>query len=541
MSIFNHQMKKPAAAAAIVLVLLLGVIILSACGGESTSPTSTAGAQTAASDTSEAEEPGAPTHTAPGVVDKSTEEPAVEVNQTPGPDRKTSTPKPQITRSRPTATPYVFETDEFGMPMYPTDSRGNYIFPTDDRGEVILATDEVGYPILPIDEEGNLVIPTDASGQPIFPTDEAGFPILPEPTFEDDITTDSEEPPVEETTQGGDLGDIEETPEEVSPPGNGDLPGGGELLPTPSPIVWSTPVSNKPLGDPENPFVFGIVVAREGDLDRAAAMEELTERLSSDTGLSFVTQQTGSYAELLTGMRAGAVHAAFLQPFTYIIAQQRGYATAALITKHYGVEAYATSFLANASDPDLTAYFDPNSGKSTAGPEEALPQFAGKRPCWVDSMSASGYVAPLGYLVQNEVDLQPPLFMMSHTGVVRALYIQGICDFGAVFGILGDPRTASVIQQDLPDVMSKVVVVWQSDAVIPTLNLSIQSQVPEASRIQIIEAVVDLAAASDGNTLLTRANGYVIQGVREIEDSYYDPLRGLLRDSSVNIRTLLGK
>jgi len=239
-------------------------------------------------------------------------------------------------------------------------------------------------------------------------------------------------------------------------------------------------------------------------------------------------------------MRANAVHLAWLQPFTYIIAEQRGYATVGLVTNHFGVTAYGVMFLAS----DLSGFepfFNPASGKSTGTAEEALAQFDGLRPCYVDPLSASGYVVPEGLLQSSNVTRQSPVFVQSHTAVVRALYVQGICDFGATFAISGDPRTASIIQTDLSDAMTRVPVIWQSEAVIPNLNLSIHTKVPEATRLDLIDAFLDLAQNDEGRDMLTFATAYEIHGLVKVDDTFYDQLRKYQNLSGVNIRNLIGK
>lgn len=537
------------------LVILLIAVLLTGCKSAAPQPTVT---PTAVLATETATETAAPTTEEPGVVPTrpptavrtTGAPPQTEASETPGaqPQPTTGATKRPSSTPRPVST-YVFPTDESGFPMYPTDAEGNEYFPTDPAGNPMVATDESGFPIFPIDTEGNFLIPKNPQGTPLYATDEFGFPII-EVTEETQPTDEfpTEEIPTEETAQPGT--GVTAT---VRPGGNptarpttarspvAALPTtapGGLLERTP--ITWATPVTNQPLGTEENPLYLGLVVTREDDLVRADAMDALAERLSQDTGLVIRTRRTGSYAELLNGMRAGGVHIAWLQPFTYIVAHQRGYADVVLVTNHFGLEAYGTMFLANASS-EATTYFNPNTNTSTGTAAEALAQFVDQKPCWVDPMSASGYVVPAGLLAQNNVPTGDPVFLNSHAAVVRALYITGICDFGATFGIMGDPRTAAVIQQSLPDVMDKVKVVWQSDPVIPMLNLSVQSRLSEDLRVKIIEALVDLVQTDEGKQMLTDANAYDIRGLKEVDDKFYQPLRDLLNKSGVNSRTLLGK
>jgi len=377
--------------------------------------------------------------------------------------------------------------------------------PTEEGGELLpeddgLPTEEGGDELFPEGDE----FPTEEGQEELFPSEE-----------DDGVLEDDTEDTFGDEELGDEFSEGEEEP---------------LFLPTPSDI---------PLGQPGNPLILG-VVATEENLDQLDSSQLFIEQISELTGYSMDVLGVNSTTELLNGMQIGAIHMAWMQPFTYILASRRGYARVTLVTKHFGVYAYGTQFLANANS-DIIPYFDTTTNTNTAEAAEALSQFAELRPCWVDPLSASGYVVPAGALALQEVPTQPALFMQSHTAVVRGLYVQGICDFGATYSVYGDPRTASVIQDDLPDVMQRVVVVWKSGEVIPNLNFSFQSEVPEEIVEAVTETLMDYVLSQDGLDLVNAAAGYEIEDFKQIDDSFYDPLRDLLQYSRVNLRTLVGK
>lgn len=350
-------------------------------------------------------------------------------------------------------------------------------------------------------EEANELFPEDE-----FPVEESTEELLPEE--EDNSALDETEEPLDETLSEGEM----------------------LFQPTPSDI---------PLGQPGNPLILG-VVATDENLDHLDSSQLFIEQLSELSGYSMDVLGVNSTTELLNGMQIGAIHMAWMQPFTYILASRREYARVAIVTKHFGVYAYGTQFLANVNS-DIIPYFDTTTNTNTAEAAEALSQFADLRPCWVDPLSASGYVVPAGALALQEVNTRPALFMQSHTAVVRGLYVQGICDFGATYTIYGDPRTARVIQDDLPDVMQRVVVVWKTGEVIPNLNFAFQSNVPKAITERVSETLLDYVLSPDGLDMVNAATGYEIEDLKMVDDSFYDPLRQLLEYSRVNLRTLVGK
>jgi phosphonate transport system substrate-binding protein len=309
--------------------------------------------------------------------------------------------------------------------------------------------------------------------------------------------------------------------------------------PTPTPLPTATPTP-QPLGHPTNPLIFG-VVAFEDQPDVAESATRLAEQLTEKTGLSVQSLPVDSYQALLKEFGARKVHIAWLPPLTYLFASQHGLARAALLASHFGVYLYGTQFLANASS-GFTIYFDPVRGVNLADASVALSQFDGRRPCWVDSTSASGYLVPAGLLALHGIHTTEPAFTRSHAGVVRSLYVQGICDFGATFSISGDPRTASAVLNDLPDALQRIPILWRSDPIIPNVNLALITGLPESTEKQLVDAFLEIASSPEGLALLSSSAGeYQIEALKPIDDPLYDPLREVLDALQVNLNELIGK
>lgn len=307
--------------------------------------------------------------------------------------------------------------------------------------------------------------------------------------------------------------------------------------PTPLPTATATPI---PLGNPENPLVLGLVALNPGDqLDQPA--ENLAEKLSKGTGVAVKARVFIGYKELLDAMSAGKAHIAWMPPLTYLYASKYGIAEVVLLTNHFGVYLYGTQFLANAGS-GFAIYFDPLSGQNSANADTALAQFAGKKPCWVDPDSTSGYILPAGMLALRSVNIQPPAFTQSHAAVVRTLYVKGVCDFGATFAISGDPRTASSVLADLPDALNRIPIIWRSDALIPNVNLALIAGLHDDQRQALIATILDLSKTQEGRTLLSdTAGGYEIEAIKPVEDSIYDPLREVVKALNLSLSDLIGK
>ncbi len=312
------------------------------------------------------------------------------------------------------------------------------------------------------------------------------------------------------------------------------IPATATLHPTLTPTL-------QPLGHPENPLVIGFVIEDPQAPENQSAAQRLSMALSERTKISVQARLFETYADLIASLEDSVVHAVFLPPLTYIYAHGKGIAEVELLANHFGVYFYGSMFLTNA-ESNFTRYFDPVTNRSTAPAETALPQLAGTRPCWVDLTSIAGYLLPAALLKRFDIETLPAVIAQTPSAVVRALYIKGICDFGATFAISGDPRTASTVLKDLPDAEQRVVILWQTEPIIPNLNVSFHPQVPEAVRQALVSALMDAVSDTDLNALISQLNqGYTLQAFKRVDDSVYDPLREVLSALSPDLETLLGR
>ncbi|NPV57369.1 MAG: PhnD/SsuA/transferrin family substrate-binding protein [Anaerolineae bacterium] len=302
------------------------------------------------------------------------------------------------------------------------------------------------------------------------------------------------------------------------------------ITPGPTPTIY-------PLGSSDNPIVLAFVTENPDDVS-LAAIGEIARFVTDSTGYYFEPAVFASYNDLLPELQAGLVHFAWLPPITYLWAHQNNYANATLLTNHFGITKYGTQFLAN-SDSGFTIYFDPENSTNSADDATALAQFAGYRPCWVDPSSISGYILPAGLLAENQVEVSSGVMAQDHTAVIRSLYVKGVCDFGVTYTYSGDPRTANSLT-DLTDVSTQIPIIWRSDAVIPTLNLSSHPRVHPEIILALSSTLTQLGSQPDGQALLSTANDYEIAGLDAAKDEMYDDLRLAVDALGLDIEPLIG-
>jgi phosphonate transport system substrate-binding protein len=286
------------------------------------------------------------------------------------------------------------------------------------------------------------------------------------------------------------------------------------------------------LGTPADPIIMAIAPSATTDT-LIASGDTIAQLLEAETGLSIRAVVPTNYKAMIEAMCAGNAQVGWLPPFAYLVAnqtlvtdpatnQQVPCANVAFITLRNQLDHYATQFVGRA---DL---FE-------EGTElESVQQLNGYKPCWTDQFSASGYVIPASLLAAEGVSTRAPAFVQGHPTVIRAVYAGGICDFGATFV---DARSDSGIQADLPDVREKVVVVYQTENIIPNDTVGYAWDLPEDLRDTITAAMAKIATTEEGAAALRTL--YSIDGLREADDEFFDEFRVLLAASGIDIAALV--
>jgi phosphonate transport system substrate-binding protein len=302
------------------------------------------------------------------------------------------------------------------------------------------------------------------------------------------------------------------------------------------PTATSTPA---PLGDPDHPIVMAVMLSPENS-NSMQAFDAVAGEIGQKSNYAIVAEYYSDYPTLLADMENGLIHYAWLPPAAYVYAHKKGFANVIFVTNHYGVDLYGVQFLANRNS-GYASYYDDSLGLNTADVKNALSQFQDKHPCWISKTSLSGFAIPLGILGQNQITVTSPAYLNDSVGVIRALYVQGICDFGATYSIIGDPRTSSEILNDLPDTMNQVPIIWKSNAVIPTLNLSALPDLPTKIDEAITSAFLDLIKQDDGRYQLSAALDYDIQDLKLVNHDFYLPFQEILESSGIDLLSLLSE
>ena len=254
------------------------------------------------------------------------------------------------------------------------------------------------------------------------------------------------------------------------------------------------------LGTEENPIVWAVVPS--GETDRVVTgFEEVTDLIFEETGLVIDPLVTTEYAGAIEAMCADPPKAqmAALNTFSYILANEKGCADAALVAVRFGSPSYNGQIIVR-SDSGI----------------ESIEDLDGKTFCRPDPLSTSGWIIPSITLkaagVDPETDLAQVVDAGSHDAVVA-----------------GDAR--GTIEEDYPDVMD-VITVIEVSADIPNDGVQFVPEFDEEKRQSIVDALLKIAETEEGQEALDTA--YSWTELVERDDTFYDPFRQVLDAAGVS-------
>jgi ABC-type phosphate/phosphonate transport system substrate-binding protein len=305
----------------------------------------------------------------------------------------------------------------------------------------------------------------------------------------------------------------------------------GLPTPTPMPTLQVQPTSEP--GTEANPLLLALTPSPTRSQTAVDAANALAQALEDATGYQIVTVAPAYEADLVRDFSIGNAHIGLLTPYGYFLAAENGDVHALLAKLRGGQVLYGVQFLAR-NDSNFKRYYDPVRDENTAEAEEALAQFTNRKPCWSDAFSPSGYVIPLGVLNQAGVRSGEPAFLEGQGTVVRGIYSKGICDFGATYT---DARDLTILLQDYPDVMEKVVVIWRTPPLIPYEQIVVASRLNPEIKRSLLRAFIDLMGTDDGQALIQTVYG--IDEFQPADESQYQDFGKLLKASGLDIQSLL--
>jgi len=268
------------------------------------------------------------------------------------------------------------------------------------------------------------------------------------------------------------------------------------------------------LGTEENPIIWAVVPS--GETERVVSgFEEVAAMIYDETGLVVEPYVATEYAGVIEAMCSdpSKAHMASLATFSYILANEKGCAEAALVSVRFGSAVYNGQIFVRA-DSGINSIED----------------LAGKTFCRPDPLSTSGWIIPSITLkaagVDPDTDLAQVVDAGSHDASVAGVY-NGDCDAGSTFV---DAR--SNIEEEYPDVMD-VIQVLEVSADIPNDGVQFVTGFDSEVKTQIVDALMAIAETEAGVEALDIA--YQWTALEKHDDSFYDPFRQVLDAAGVSV------
>ncbi|GJQ35367.1 MAG: hypothetical protein JETCAE01_13770 [Anaerolineaceae bacterium] len=284
---------------------------------------------------------------------------------------------------------------------------------------------------------------------------------------------------------------------------------------TPTPGPTQAPQTPPEPGTENNPLILALAPNPRPTDPVISAGDRLAAYLEERTGNRIVTVIPASEDELVESLANGNAHIASLSPYAFVLARENNSVTALLARVRNGGMFYGAQIIIN-RDGEFTAYFDETRGENITDAVTALKQFADKKPCWSDETSPSGYVVPLGLLSQSQVQTRAGAFLEGQPNVVRGVYADDICDFGATFV---DARESPVLEADYPDVMDRILVAWRIPDIIPYENISMSAALPFEMRRGIQRGLIDFMTTPEGKAAMQTIYGF--DEMSPVDDAAY--------------------
>jgi len=288
------------------------------------------------------------------------------------------------------------------------------------------------------------------------------------------------------------------------------------------------------LGLAENPLILALAPYANSP-EQINAAREIADQMMERTGYVVVTIVPDSYAALIDALENGNAHIVLLDPLSYALAYQKDLVRAQFAVVNDGKIKYGTQFLAPRKG-GFISYYGKEVEENTANADIALAQFNDKKPCWSEETSPSGYVIPLGLLNQAQVQTRPAAFVGGQTTVVRSLYLGGICDFGASYI---DARKFPSLENEYPDLVEQVLVVWRTPEIIPYEVLTFSTQMPQPMRELFANIIPAIFQTDSGNAAFKTA--YDIDALQGVNDGDFKDFHVIVEESKVDLLSLISK
>ena len=267
---------------------------------------------------------------------------------------------------------------------------------------------------------------------------------------------------------------------------------------------------------PEKLVVGAVPSEESSSLEQSYA--PLLEALAEQLGIEVEFFQATDYAGIIEAQVAGRVDLAQYGPFSYVLAKTRGAQidVTGVMTEGPEVEpGYQSYGIAKADNDEINDIAD----------------FAGKKVCFVDPGSTSGYLYPIQGLIVNNIDPETgvtPVFAGGHDSSVLSVK-NGDCEAGFAFDAMVDSNlieSGQIAEGEIKTVWKSEMIAGSPMAHRTTLPATL---IAEIQRIVLEDVNTDKLIA-DGKCTSVEDCGLTdenVWGWVAKDDSFFDGVRAV--------------
>ncbi|MEX0168993.1 phosphate/phosphite/phosphonate ABC transporter substrate-binding protein [Streptomyces sp. LMG1-1-1.1] len=231
-----------------------------------------------------------------------------------------------------------------------------------------------------------------------------------------------------------------------------------------------------------------LVLATVPDESSSSVQSEyapLAKMLEKETGKKIRIEKATTYASVIEGQRAGKIDIAMHGPLSYVVARRSGVKATPI----------AAQIKTKGADSGYRSYGIVKSGSAI----KDLAGYKGKKVCFVDPTSTSGYLYPVAGLSKagvTEKDIKP-VMAGGHDASALAV-LSGQCEAGFAYDAMVDKLLVERKHMKAGD----LTVVWKSD-VIPGSPLTVSDDLTSDLKAKITQAF-----RTKANADYLQQNGY---------------------------------
>jgi len=268
--------------------------------------------------------------------------------------------------------------------------------------------------------------------------------------------------------------------------------------------------NENPLGSQKNPIKFFFLPSV--DAQKLADKGHLVEKyLNANTPYVYKIGVPASYVAVIESFGTKRADIATLNPFGYLLANQRYGAHAVITPVRFGSELYQGQIVVRA-DSGITS----------------VKQLNGKKIAFVDPSSTSGFLLPSKVLKEAGVVPRDTVFAQRHDSVITMVY-QGQVDAGATFytpeeeGKIQDARRLVLTQ--FPNVEKEIKILALTDE-IPNDPIVVRKDLPPEIVETTVSALLKYMQTKEGKEVFHDLYG--MTGMVRSSDERYNAVRDVL-------------